>query len=75
MKQISQVTTVWKSVDGTTKHLQESDKEFQQNHRSNKIVHVSPVAVTKSFFMLLQVRTQLVVVWIPVFFTVDTLNA
>jgi hypothetical protein len=74
MKQISQVTAVWKSVDGT-KHLQESNKEFQQNHTSNKIVHVSPVAVTKSLFMLLEVRTQLVVVWIPVFFTVDTLNA
>jgi hypothetical protein len=74
MKQISQVTAVWKSVDGT-KHLQESDKEFQQNHTSNKIAHVSPVAVTKSLFMLLEVRTQLVVVWIPVFFTVDTLNA
>ncbi len=74
MKQISQVTAVWKSVDGT-KHLQESDKEFQQNHRSNKTAHVSPVAITKSLFMLLEVRTQLVVVWIPVFFTVDTLNA
>jgi hypothetical protein len=46
MKQISQVTAVWKSVDGT-KHLQESDKEFQQNHRSNKTAHVSPVAVNK----------------------------
>jgi hypothetical protein len=46
MKQLSQVTAVWKSVDGT-KHLQECDKEFQQIHRSNKTAHVSPVAVNK----------------------------
>lgn len=73
MKQISQSTAVWKSVDGS-KPLQEYDKEFQQNHRSNKTVHVSPVAVTKSLFMLLEVRTAGCCM-IPVFFTVDTLNA
>jgi hypothetical protein len=56
MEQISQVTAVWRSVDGT-KHLQESDKEFQQNHTSNKTAHVSPVAITKSLFMLSEVRT------------------